>query len=153
MSGVICFPLLIDIPFISLILFYSYPLFYFCFEMLYLRFYILTSSFSFKKLKSFYFHILSTSIICKYIFFFSQDKYNILYFSVYSFTLLMPSIRSQTFHRVGYRCFYCLETYCCQCYNYCRKSTCSKYPPTDVDAINIILQPLVHYPPCKGCGD
>jgi len=40
-----------------------------------------------------------------------------------------------------------------QVHNYGNKSACNKQPPTDVDAISISLQPLVHVIPGNGCSN
>jgi putative ABC transport system permease protein len=71
---------------------------------------------------------------------------------LYKIFAAIAILHMERLHRVCYCCFYCLETYRCECNNYGSKSACSKYPPTNVDAINIILQPLIHEIPCKWCG-
>ena len=51
---------------------------------------------------------------------------------------------SQTFYRVGNRCFDRLETNGRQCNNYRRYSRKEKYVPTDRYPVTIIDQPVIH---------
>src|SRR5947209_3564620 len=62
-------------------------------------------------------------------------------------------LRPQTFYRVCPCCFHGLEADGGKCNNDSGKPACGKYPPTYADAVNIILQPLVHVIPGNRCGN
>ena len=68
-----------------------------------------------------------------------------------NFKLQPPtSLSPQRFHRIGNGRLYCLRTDRYKC-NKDRNCCCyNKNPPPDIDAINKILQPFIHGPPCNG---
>ena len=56
----------------------------------------------------------------------------------------LPSFRSQTFHSVCYRCFYCLEANGDQCNKNGDATSKSIHPPMKTDPVCKTLQPFIH---------